>query len=384
MKFPKLFSKRSSDTSGRSTGFVSLIDHGGFASTGTYIDANVAESISAVFACVQVLAESTACLPFEMFARNADGTRTQVFNHPLLNVLNQPNDKQTGLEFREAMTADVLLHGNAYALKEYDGAGNIVALHPLITRNVVVQLLPNGRIAYEYSDLFGNFRRYLDDEIFHLKDRTENGWPIGRSRIVIAREQLGLALAQREHGTSTFRNGTFPTGVLEAPADRVLQQDQVDRLRDTWNQRYAGKHNAGKTPLLQWGVKYNPVTVPLEDMQWIAAQKMTVEEVARIYRVPPTLIQDLSHATYSNVAELGSQFVRYSLQRWLSMWESSISLQLLGPIARARYCVEHDVDGLLRGDPAARAAYYTAAIASKWMTVDEVRRQESLPPMGAD
>lgn len=361
--------------------WAAMADHGGFASTGNFVDSHTAESIAAVFACVQALSESTACLPFHVYQCDADGVRVRADNHPLARVLRQPNDYQSGMAFREAMTGDVLLHGNAFARKEYNGAGELVALHPLITRHVVVVRLPSGRLAYDYTDLFGNLSRYLDDEIFHLADRTEAGWHLGRSRIAIAREQLGLALAQREHGTSTFRNGSFPLGVLEAPADRIISTEQVDRLKHDWALRYSGKHNAGKTPLLQWGIKYNPVTVPLEDMQWIAAQKMTVEEVARIFRVPPTLIQDLSHGTYTNVAELGSQFVRYSLQRWLSMWEAEVSRQLLGPIARARYHAEHSVDGLLRGNPEARAAFYSSAITAGWMTVDEVRHLENLPPL---
>ena len=381
MKFPSLF-KRENRGGTRDASWSSIVNRGAFSNSGQVIDAHMAESITAVFACVQALAESTACLPFHVYQRGPDGIRARADDHPLARVLRQPNDQQSGMALRESMTADVLLHGNAYARKEYSGAGELVALHPLITRNVVVLRLPSGRFAYDYTDIFGNVSRYLDDEIFHLADRTEAGWHMGRSRIAIARDQLGLALAQREHGAATFRNGSFPTGVLEAPADRVLQQDQVDRLRIDWNERYSGQRNAGKTPLLQWGIKYNPVTVPLEDMQWIAAQKMTVEEVARIFRVPPTLIQDLSHGTYTNVTELGSQFVRYSLQRWLSMWEAEVSRQLLGPIARARYHAEHSVDGLLRGNPEARAAYYASAINAGWMTRDEVRRLENLAPLG--
>lgn len=379
MKFPSLFKREQRD---RNASWSALSDYGAVANTGQFVDSRTAESITAVFACVQALAESTACLPFQVYQRNDDGIRVRVDDHPLARVLRQPNDRQSGMAFREAMTADVLLHGNAYARKEYNGAGELVALHPLITRNVVVVCLPSGRFAYDYTDLFGNFSRYLDDEIFHLADRTESGWHFGRSRIAIAREQLGLALAQREHGASVFRNGSFPTGVLEAPADRTISTEQVDRLKSDWSARFSGKGNAGKTPLLMWGIKYNPVTIPLEDMQWVAAQKMTVEEVARIFRVPPTLIQDLSHGTYTNVTELGSQFVRYSLQRWLSMWEAEVSRQLLGPIARARYHAEHSVDGLLRGNPEARAAFYSSAITAGWMTVDEVRRLENLEPLG--
>lgn len=131
-------------------------------------------------------------------------------------------------------------------------------------------------------------------------------------------------------------------------------------------------------------IDYKPLSPNMEDLQWIAAQKMAVEDVARIFRVPPTLIQDLSHGTYTNVIELGSQFVRYSLARWIAMWESEIQRQLLGPIARKRYHAEHSVEGLLRGNPEARADFYGKAIKDGWMTVDEVRRLENLPPATRD
>jgi len=359
-----------------------LVNQGAASAAGPFVDVRTAESISAVFACVQALAESTACLPFHVYQRGDDGVRVRADDHPLARVLRQPNDAQSGLAFRESMTAAVLLHGNAYARIETNGAGELVALHPMDPRSVSVLRLPSGRYVYDYTDDDGKVSRLLDHEVFHLADRTDAGSIVGRSRIAVARDQLGLALAQREHGAAVFRNGVFPAGVLEAPADRMISNEQMERLAANWNNRHVGTGNAGKTPLLLFGVQYKPVTIPLEDMQWVAAQKMAVEDVARIFRVPPTLIQDLSHGTYTNVIELGSQFVRYSLQRWLSMWEAEVSRQLLGPIARRRYHAEHSVEGLLRGNPEARAAFYASAINAGWMTVDEVRRLENLPPLG--
>ena len=371
--------KRSADPS-----WSALMDRGAVSASGQFVDAKSAESITAVFASVQALSESTACLPLHVFARNDDGTRERADDHPLSRVLRQPNAYQSGLALRESMTAAVLLHGNAYARIETNASGELVALHPMKSGSVAVVKLASGRYAYDCTDDDGSVSRLLDHEVFHLADRTEPGSIVGRSRIQIARDQLGLALAQRDHGSSVFRNGAFPSGVLTGPADRNFSEEQMSKISDSWNSRISGSSNAGKTPLLLWGIDYKPLTPNLQDLQWIAAQKMTVEDVARIFRVPPTLIQDLSHGTYTNVIELGSQFVRYSLARWIAMWESEVQRQLLGPIARKRYHAEHSVEGLLRGNPEGRADFYGKAISAGWMTTDEVRRLENLPPLGVE
>lgn len=368
--------KRSTDPS-----WDALVNRGALAQSGQFVDANSAESISAVFACVQALSESTATLPLHVFNRSDDGTRERADDHPLARVLRQPNDYQSGLQFRESMTAAVLLHGNAYARIERDRSGELTALHPMKPGSVTVVRLASGRYAYDYTDEDGKVSRLLDHEVFHLADRTEPGSIVGRSRISIARDQLGLALAQREHGSAVFRNGAFPSGVLTGPADKSFSEEQMAKISDSWNRRISGTGNAGKTPLLLWGIQYQALSPNLEELQWIASQQFSVTEVCRIFRVPPILVQTLEQASYNNVTELSQQFIRYSLARWIAMWESEIQRQLLGPIARKRYHAEHSVEGLLRGNPEARADFYGKAIKDGWMTVDEVRKLENLPAL---
>ena len=345
---------------------------------GSYVDTKAAESISAVFGCVQALSESTACLPLHVYARKDDGDRQRAEDHPLARVLREPNPYQSGMAFRESMTAAVLLHGNAYARKEINGAGELLALHPINPRNVAVVRLASGRHAFDVTDDDGKQQRLLDDEVFHLRDRCEPGSIVGKSRITVARETLGLSLALRQHGASTFRNSARPSGVLET--DMKLSTEQSRELRNLLAQ-YQGGENSGKTMVFGNGLKWKALSMNLEDAQWIAAQQFSVEEVCRIFRVPPTIVSDLRHGNYSNTAELGSQFVRYSLARWIAMWETEIGRSLLGPIARRRYFAEHSVEGLLRGNPEARADFYQKAIAAGWMTVNEVRKLENLSPL---
>lgn len=342
------------------------------------VDSKAAESISAVFACVQALSESTACLPLHVYARNDDGERQRTDDHPLARVLREPNPYQSGMAFRESMTASVLLHGNGYARKEVNGAGELLALHPINPRHVSVVRLASGRHAFDVTNIDGMRQRLLDDEVFHLRDRCDAGSIVGKSRIAVARETLGLGLALREHGSATFRNGARPSGVLEPPSQNLTREQVMDikRVLDG----YAGALNAGKFLVLPFaGMQFKPLSMSLEDAQWIEGQQFNAEEICRIFRVPPTMVADLRFGSYQNTAELGSQFVRYSLARWIAMWETEISRSLLGPIARRRYYAEHSVEGLMRGNPEARADFYQKAISAGWMTVNEVRRLENLP-----
>ena len=340
--------------------------------SGQHVDARAAEGLSAVFGCVQALSESVACLPLHVYSRSDQG-RERADGHSLARLL-----REVGMAGRESMTATVLLHGNAFAKKEFNTAGEVIALHPLHPNRVSVVKLASGRYAFDVSNDDGRQERLLRDEVFHLADRVESGSILGKSRIAIARETLGLGLALRAHGASTFRNGARPGGLLESP-HKLTGEQHADARRVL--DRFEGAINAGRTMLLSGGMTFKPLSMNLEDAQFIAASQFNVEEICRIFRVPPTIVSDLRHGNYSNTAELGSQFVRYSLARWLAMWEEAISTQLLGPIARQRYFAEHAVDGLLRGAPETRATFYETMIRAGVMLPDEARRLENLPPL---
>lgn len=340
------------------------------------VNAKTAEGLTAVYACVQALSESTACLPLHVYRRGENGDRQRADNHPLSRVLDAPNPDQSGLAFRESLTAAVLLHGNGYARKEYNRSGELTALYPLDSRGVSVVRLESGRHRYDYTDDSGKVVRLLQDEVFHLRDRTDAGSFMGKSRIATTRESLGLAIAVREHGSFTFKNGTRMAGIFEH--EKPLQVEDTNAIHMGWR-AFQNHKSPGKAFLAPQGVTYKPIAMSLEDAEWIAANQYGVEEVCRIFRVPPTLIADLRHGNYSNTLELGQQFVRYSLARWLNMWEADISRQLLGPIARNTVYAEHSVEGLLRGDAKQRSEFYATMIASGVMDADEVRRLENLP-----
>ena len=345
--------------------------------SGQVVNPETAESLATVYACVQAISETVASLPLIVYRRTDDGGRERVPDNPLYRVLHDaPNETQTSLEFREQMQAAVLLRGNAYAEIEWDGAGNVRSLTPIPTQNVTVVQLESRRHAYDVTDGKGRMRRLLPEEVLHLKDRGENG-VTGRSRITITREVIGLAMAQHEHGARSFAGGTRLSGVLETP--HVMATDQLDRLRDSWQAQFSGQANTGKTAILENGLTYKQMSMTLEDAEWIAAMQFSVEQVCRIFRVPPTMVGDLRHGNYSNTSELARHFVVHTLRRHLIMWEQGVMRALMGPLARARYLVEHNVEGLLRGDSENRADFYKSGIDAGWLLRSEARRLENLP-----
>ncbi len=345
---------------------------------GASVNPRNAESVSAVYACVSAISETIASLPLILYRRDGDDGRERAKDHPLYKVLHDlPNGMQTALEFREQMQASVLLRGNAYAeiVRGYDGQAR--ELLPLHADRVTVLKLDSGRLGYEVHDDKGRRRRLLQEEVFHLRHRSESG-AVGVSPITASREVIELAIAEREHGSATFRNGTKATGILKFPGK--LSPDQRQTIASSWSSQYAGSANAGKTPILEEGVDYTPVSMTLEDAEWIAARQFSVEEVCRLFRVPPTVVGDLRHGNYSNSVEMARQFVVLSLRRHLTMWEQGIARCLLTEAGRRTYFAEHSVEGLLRGDSLARAQFYQRAIDDQWMDADEVRRLENLPP----
>ncbi len=356
-----------------------LAGGGSNSAAGAYVDARSAESISTVFACVQALSESTACLPLHTYRRNEDGSRERADDHWLSRVLERPNDYQSGMEFRECMTAGVLLNGNGYARKEFNGAGEVTALHPMHPGRMSIVKLNSGRYRYDYTDDKGQPVRLLADEVLHLRDRTDPGSIVGKSRVTIAREILGLSLSLRTHGAASFGRGARPASIMYNEGKQDLTTEQMVALRDTMN-NYASPANAGKTLIMGVrGLKLENVGLSNEDAQWLEAMNFSVTEVCRMFRVPPILVQTLEQASYNNVESLGQQFVKFSLTRWLTLWESAISHQMLGPIARQRYYAEHAVDALLRGTAGERAEFYKTMIDSGVMHPDEARRLENLP-----
>lgn len=373
MKFPRLFKRSSPEptTPAFDTYYDRLTGFPGVA--GVDVNTTTAEGISAVYACVAAISETVGSLPLDVY-RNTDNGREKAKTHPLYRLLHDaPNNYQTALEFREQMQRHVLLRGNAYAEIVWNPDGSVKALLPMHPDSVTVLRSSLGNLVYDHVDGKGNQRRLLADEVLHLRYHSDDGI-LGRSPIQVARDTIGLALAERTHGAKMFEQGTKLSGVIETPPGTT--KEQAGQIRESWSAGQAGIANHGKTAVLPQGATFKTVSMTLEDAEWIEARRLSIVETARLFRVPPVMIGDMEASNYSNVVELAKFFVTNTLRRHLVMWEQAINRAC---ITNPAFFVEHNVEGLLRGDSLARANFYQRGIEDGWMLRSEVRRIENLP-----
>ncbi len=354
-----------------------LLNPGALSTSGAYVDTQSAQSISTVFAAVSLIAGTVASLPLHVYRRLPNGDRERASDYPLADVLSaRPNPNQTAFEWREQETAHCILSGNAYSEIIWNAAGNVSALVPLSPRNVTIVKLPNDRHRYDVTDGSGRVRSLLSEEVLHIRDRSDDGL-VGKSRITVAREMLGGVLSAQEHGNRTFANGARLSGVLQTP--HQMTDDGIKRLADSWQSQFSGTANAGRTAILENGLEYAQLAMSNEDAQWLQSRQFSVEEVARIFNIPPVLLGDLRHANFSNSVEMMRHFVTVTLRPWLSRIEQALERALLGPIARKQYFIEFSAEGLLRGDSKNRAEFYASGIDAGWLLPSEARRLENLP-----
>ncbi len=354
------------------------VDFGGNSNSGVRVDELRAMQTSAVYACVKILAETVASLPLHLFKKGKDGKNETAEQHPLFSCLYEtPNEEMTSFEFRETMMTSLLLWGNAYARKIKKN-GHITELWYLKPQYMTVERdTQTGKIKYTYSDDITNQTYvYRPDQVFHLKSLSIDG-VTGLSPIAQAREAVGLSLATEEYGAKFFGNGARPGGVLEHPG--ILKDPE--KLRESWNKVYQGTRNSHKVAVLEEGMKYHTIGIAPEDAQFLETRKYQVNEICRIFRVPPHLVGDLERATFSNIEHQSIEFVQHTIRPWLVRWEQAISRSLLDEKERLLYFAKFNVDGLMRGDYKSRMEGYAVGRQNGWLSANDIRGLEDLPPI---
>lgn len=335
-----------------------------------------AQGVGACYAAVALIAEAIGSLPLRLYRRDGED-RTTATDHPLHTVLHRaPNDQQSPPEFWEWMVSSMLLTGNAYAKVTRGFDGQVRSLDPMVTDRVTIMRKGETIAGYEYTNRDGVRERLLPAEVFHLRHRAGNDPLVGISPIQAARAVIQLAQAEAQHGQSTFDNGTRASGIITMPGR--LKTEQRQAIATSWASQYAGGANAGKVPIMEEGSSFVPISLSLADSEWVAARRFSVEEICRIFKVPPVLLADLSHSTYSNSVAMDMFFAKHTLGRHLSAIEGAINRQLLTPQAARTMYAEFSLEGLLRGASTERAAFYSSAIASGWMLKSEARKLENL------
>lgn len=347
--------------------------------TGVPVSPYLAENLSVVFACVQVISETVAMLPLKVYRKMDGGAREELPDHPIARIFSgDANEHQTGGEFLEMETAHALLRGWAPAEIVRDGRGAPVALVPFHPDWVsLVRVTSTGRYAYDVSMPAGGTRRLLYEDALVLRDRTDDGIT-PKSRLARARETFGTALATERYANSTFRNSASMSGVLSHPGQ--LGGDAQKRLKESFKETFQGPDKAGAVAVLEEGLKWTAVSVDPESAQMLESRKFSTEALARIFRVPGPIINDLQGGNYSSISELGRWFAAYTIMPWLNRWERLIERALLSETSRRTIEVEFDTDVLLRGDMLTRYQAYRIAREIGLANANELRKWEHLNP----
>lgn len=357
----------------------------GRTTSGKPVNERTAMQTTAVYACVRILAEAVASLPLHVYEYQDDGGKKLVHDHPLYYLLHdEPNPEMTSFVFRETLMSHLLIWGNAYAQIIRDGAGRVLGLYPLLPDKMDVQRDDRGNIYYVYSrnsDENPMFKEYGDirlkaEEVLHIPGLGFDGL-IGYSPIAMAKNAVGMTLACEEYGASFFENGANPGGVLEHPG--VLKDPS--KVRESWNSVYRGVNNAHKIAVLEEGMKYQQIGIPPEEAQFLETRKFQINEIARLYRIPPHMIGDLDKSSFSNIEQQSLEFVKYTLDPWVIRWEQSLQRSLLLPGEKGKYFIKLNVDGLLRGDYQSRMNGYAVGRQNGWFSANDIREMENMNPI---
>jgi len=347
---------------------------GGRNPAGVRIDPETALRSTVVLACVRVLASSVAGLPLHLYRRLPSGGKELARENPLYRVLHdRPNSWQSSYEWREQIMLHLLTHGQAFV--EISGSGpqtQLVALHP---SRMKVEQIENGRLRYTYREASGGSTVYAQDAMMHLRWLSDDGVN-GMVPVELAKDAIGLARACEIHGASFFANGARPGIVLST--DQTLSPEAAMNTRDQWERAHRGPDRAHKTAVLQGGLKVNELGGNNQEAQFLEARRFQVEEVCRIYGVPPHLVGDLSRSSFSNIEQQSLDYVQNGLMPWLRRIESAIARDLVDD---EELFAEFDVRGALRADAAGRASYYNAMWNLGVLSVNEIRAAENLNPV---
>lgn len=353
----------------------------GSTTSGKTVNERTAMQTTAVYACVRILAETIASLPLHTYKHTESG-KEKAMEHQLYNLLaDEPNPEMTSFVFRETLMSHLLLWGNAYAQIIRDGRGNVIGLYPLLPNKMTVNRASNGEIYYiysRYSDENPNIEGYGDvylknHDVLHIPGLGFDGL-VGYSPIAMAKNTVGMSIACEEYGASFFANGANPGGVLEHPG---VVKDPA-RVRESWNSVYQGTGNAHKVAVLEEGMKFQSIGIPPEQAQFLETRKFQINEIARLFRIPPHMVGDLEKSSFSNIEQQSLEFVKYTLDPWVIRWEQAMKKALFLPSEKKDYFIKFNVDGLLRGDYQSRMSGYATGRQNGWLSTNDIRELENL------
>ena len=359
----------------------------GGTTAGKTVTERSAMQMTAVYSCVRILAEAIAGLPLHVYEYTESGGKQKAIKHPLYLLLHdEPNPEMSSFVFRETLMTHLLLWGNAYAQIIRNGKGEVIALYPLMPNKMRVDRDERGQLYYEYqhsSDeadtLKGTCVKLHQSDVLHIPGLGFDGL-VGYSPIAMAKNAIGMAIACEEYGAKFFANGAAPGGVLEHPG--TIKDPQ--RVRESWQSTYGGSGNSHRIAVLEEGMKYTPIGISPEQAQFLETRKFQINEIARIFRVPPHMVGDLEKSSFSNIEQQSLEFVKYTLDPWVIRWEQSLARVLLSADEKKKYFIHFNLEGLLRGDYQSRMNGYAIGRQNGWMSANDIRELENLDKIPAE
>ena len=359
----------------------------GGSTSGKPVNERSAMQMTAVYSCVRILAEAVAGLPLHLYKYTESGGKAKATDHPLYLLLHdEPNPEMSSFVFRETLMTHLLLWGNAYAQIIRNGKGEVVALYPLMPNKMTVDRDSNGQLYYAYQrsneevhTMEGSSVKLKPSDVLHIPGLGFDGL-VGYSPIAMAKNAIGMAIACEEFGAKFFANGAAPSGVLEHPGTIK----DPSRVRDAWQSQFGGSSNSGKVAVLEEGMKYTPISISPEQAQFLETRKFQINEIARIFRVPPHMVGDLEKSSFSNIEQQSLEFVKYTLDPWIIRWEQSMMRVLLSLDEKKEFFIKFNLEGLLRGDYQSRMNGYSIARQNGWMSANDIRELENLDRIPAE
>lgn len=359
----------------------------GRTTSGKTVNERTALQTTAVYACVRILSETIASLPLHVY-RYTKGGKAKDTEHVLYTLLHdEPNPDMTSFVFRETLMSHLLIWGNAYSQILRDRSGQVIGLYPLLPDQMSVHRSEKGKLFYvynRYEEDNPNFQEkgsivLSQEEVLHIPGLGFDGL-IGYSPIALAKNAVGMTLACEEYGASFFGNGANPGGVLEHPG--ILKDP--GKVRDSWNAVYQGTRNAHKVAVLEEGMSYKQIGIPPEEAQFLETRKFQINEIARLFRIPPHMVGDLEKSSFSNIEQQSLEFVKYTLDPWVVRFEQGLKKSLLLPEEKKTHFIKFNVDGLLRGDYQSRMNGYAIGRQNGWLSTNDIRELEELNPISPE
>ena len=368
MSFLSKIFKRSADTYGEIDRAVSTV-LAGVNTNGVYVTEDTALTITTVWACVSLLSESVGILPIHLY-KKTDSGREVVHGHDSLNLVNSPNSYFSRMDMLQHLMVSVTLHGNGYVRIMRDKGGRPIKLMMLEPQVPQPVLSKNDELFYNV-----NGEMVHSDDMIHVKGLVVDGFK-GKSPIAVHRENLCLTMEVQKYGEQFFSKGGNTSGVFEVPG--ALKDDAFKRLQQQLAAQFSGIGNSHKPMLLEGGMKYTRINIPLDDAQFLTTRKFQKGEIASIYRVPPHMVGDLERSTYSNIEQQSQEYLTYCLMPYLVKIETELNQKLLSYKDREMYYFRFGLNGLLRADSKSRSEYYKNMYLIGCMSPNEIRELEEM------